>query len=204
MKAAQVNVGSRLVDSVALVQTPAMAQKLKASGVDGVIQYLGTVTPKVIENIIGAGMGFMPVTYADTWDPSVTIVHLNTLGLPQGCDVWFDIESVTTKSSSQLITAINAWAHAIAAEGFAPCMYVGAGVLLTSQELYSLGVVRYWKGLSRIVDRAGQLAEPECGWCMTQLYPSVTWGGMYVDVNFVQQDYHGRLPTWAIASITPP
>lgn len=192
---ANANVGARGTDSVTLISTAAQAQSLKAAGVDFCLQYLGSVTSAIIDVILAAGLAFMPVTYADKFDGPTTVNELKALNLPAGCTVWLDVESVTMDPTA-LKTAINNWATAVQAAGFVAGIYVGSGCPLTSAELYQLKVTRYWKAASRILDRNGQLAEPGCGWCMFQGYPSETVGTVWSDYDFVWQDYRGRLPSW--------
>jgi hypothetical protein len=95
---------------------------------------------------------------------------------------------------------INAWADAVSGAGWMPGLYVGAPQPLSSDELFALRVVRYWHGQGRCVDRSGLLAEPTCGWVMSQMYPSAVRGGVLVDVNVIGQDYRGRLPSWMASS----
>ncbi len=197
---ATATVGARGTDSVTLITTAAQAQALKASGNDFVIQYLGSVTSAIVDIILAAGLAFMPVTYADKWDGPTTVNELKALGLPTGCTVWLDVEGVGAMDPTALKAAINNWATAVQAAGFVAGLYVGSGCPLTSIELYQLKVTRYWHSLSRTVDRNGQDSCPACGWCMYQLFPSVTWGGVWSDVDFIQQDWQGRLPTWVKAA----
>lgn len=68
---------------------------------------------------------------------------------------------------------------------------------LTSEELYSLKHVRYWRGQGQVRDRHNALAAPACGWCMTQEYPSKMRGGISVDDDTIGPDKLGRLPVWA-------
>ena len=101
---------------------------------------------------------------------------------------------------------INTWADAIANAGYQPGLYVGSPQPLSGAELYALKVERYWKAPSRVVDRFGRLGEPDCGWCMYQLWPQRHWPSdedpnrVWVDVGFVQQDYRGRMPSWVVCS----
>jgi hypothetical protein len=81
-----------------------------------------------------------------------------------------------------------------------PGVYVAPPQQLTSDELWSLRVVRYWKGGGSIRDRNGALAEPaHCGWCLTQMWPSQMCAGMLVDYDAVGEDFRGRLPSAAYA-----
>jgi GH25 family lysozyme M1 (1,4-beta-N-acetylmuramidase) len=143
----------------------------------------------------------MPVTYADKFDGPTTVSQLETLGLPQGCTVWLDVEGLSVDlSAQQVINQINAWADEVSAAGYQPGIYVGSNALLTSLELYQLHVVRYWHSMSAIVDRNGQLAQPGCGWCQFQLFDTTIIAGVSVDVNFIQKDWQGRVPSWVVAA----
>ncbi|MBX3218932.1 MAG: peptidoglycan-binding protein [Labilithrix sp.] len=108
--------------------------------------------------------------------------------------------------ATELIAKINAWADAVANAGYQPGLYIGSPQPLTGKELYALKVVRYWKAPARVVDRFGELGEPNCGYCMYQLWPEIHWPSnddpnrVWVDVDFIQQDYKGRVPSWVVAS----
>jgi hypothetical protein len=197
MKTTLSHVGARGIDSVALVSSPEVARRVHASGIDFVLQYLGSVTADIVKTITDASLGFMPVTYANRLDGPKTVAALRGLGLPKGVTVWGDVENRATVDPVVLEATINGWATAVQAEGYEAGLYVGPGCPLTSKELYALRVTRYWHCGARIQDRNMQIAEPECGWCMYQLFPSVTWGGIFSDIDVVQQDFRGRLPTWA-------
>jgi Domain of unknown function (DUF1906) len=200
MKTAQAFVGARGTDSVTII-TAATAAKFKTSGLDFCLQYLGTVTAAEVLAITAAGLAFMPVTYADQFDGLETVSELKALGLSEGCTVWLDLESIGTDIAiPTLKQQINQWATDVIAAGFQPGLYVGANSQLTSLELYQLSVVRYWHSESRILDRNGQPAEPACGYCAFQLYPTQIWEGVSVDLDFIQQDYLGRLPFWVVSS----
>jgi hypothetical protein len=193
-------IGARGVDSYANIDKPELAQSVVDAGAEFAIQYLGRMTPSTRDVILGAGLALMPVTLGSSVSrPQVTLAELRALQLPERTTVWLDVEGVFP-DVAELEAEINAWAHALIAAGFEPGIYVGAGCPLTSSELYSLSVVRYWKSLSRITDRHGQIAEPiPCGWCMYQLFESRSWGGLWSDLNVIQMDYHKRLPTWVRA-----
>lgn len=198
LAAKQAFVGARGIDAVTLISSMDSARRVREAQVDFVVQYLGSVTPEIVSYVTDAGCGFMPVTYADKFDGYATVQQLARLKLPPLTTTWLDVEGVGTIDPLALQGKINDWAMAIDAAGFEPGMYVGPNSLLTSIELYRLKVRRYWRSAARIVDRNGELAEPACGYCMFQLLPSITWGGIFSDVDFVQQDYRQRLPTWAI------
>ncbi len=209
MKAARhAFVGARGVDSVQAITTQAQAQALKDSGIDFCIRYLGGTSSAEVDLIIAVGLAFMPVTYsrAPGWLPSAQLgtldgnnaaSHCIALGLPKGATVWLDLEG-PGGHSQDIIDWVTAWCLPMKAAGYDCGLYVGYGTQLTSHELYALPVDRYWHSISRVTDSAGQLAEPQCGWCMYQLQPSRMWANTWVDVDCVQEDYQGRLPTWTV------
>ncbi len=201
MKTQLARVGARGIDCVQTVRVQD-ARALKAEGIDFCVRYLGGVSRTELDAILAAGLAFMCVTYANRFDGAQAVAQLASLGLPKGTTVWLDVEgeSVYKTPPLELIAKINAWAAAVKAAGFEPGIYVGSPQPLTSEELFKLGVVRYWNALSREQDRNGKLAEPSCGWCMWQMHPSVMWAGVWVDVNIIGQDFHSRLPTWVVAS----
>lgn len=220
MKSAQAFVGARGVDSLPFSQggTAAQAKALKESGIDFFVGYLGAMTPARLSAVLDAGLAFMPVTFAGEYKDGGAdeVAQLKALGLPKGTSVWLDLEGLEAwkMDPGALMRLINDWAAPIAANGWLPCLYVGAPQPLTSAELFSLRVYRYWWGLGRCVDRTGALAfpsptdrngkltEPSCGWCMIQNFHGQKSGmmwkdtGVFVDTNIIQCDYRGRLPVW--------
>ncbi len=202
MKVAPARVGCTLVDSLPFSQggTETQARALRASGVDGLVGYLGCMSASRLAHVLDAGLAYIPVTLAGEYNdgPADELGQLAALGIPRGATVFLDMEGMAAFKADPptLIAKVNAWADGIAAAGFIPGLYVGVPQPLTSEELYALRVSRYWRGQGSIRDRHSALAEPTCGWCMTQAYPSVTWGGVLVDVNMVSQDYRARVPSW--------
>lgn len=195
--AAPAFVGARGTDSVTLLSGD-VAQNLKASRIDFVLRYLGSVTAAELRDILDAGLAFMPVTYANRFDGAQTVAEAHALELPAATTLWLDVED-THDDAATVTRKINGWARVVLAASFMPGLYVGAGVGLTSLELYALAVVRYWRSMSRIVDRFGELAEPACGFCVEQCYDTVSWGGIRADIDFVHKDWRERLPNWAKA-----
>jgi hypothetical protein len=198
-------VGARGTDSVQAIDA-AHAQALKTWGMDFAIRYLGSVTSSEIDAILDAGLAFMPVTYGLKHGTPLhqalglmygdrSVKQAQALGIPKGTTVWLDLEDCTG-TAKEISSFVNSWSSVVSGAGFMPGLYVGAGAVLSSAELYALSVVRYWQSLSKEVDARGQIAEPGCGWCMIQLFPSVTVAGVFVDVDVVQQDYRNRTPAW--------
>jgi hypothetical protein len=206
MKTQLAEVGSRGVDSYpyCLAGTEEQAKALRVSGLDFFVGYLGVITPGRLKYILDSGMAFMPVTLAGRYSGPEAVASCVKLGLPKGCTVWLDLEGQASyvMPPAELIAKINAWAKAMIAAGYQPGLYIGSPQPLTAAELYQLAVVRYWKAPSRVVDRNGVIHDgPKCGFCMYQLWDSRKWRrtGVFVDVDFIQKDFQGRLPSWVVA-----
>ena len=193
----QACVAAQGVDAVTLINADA-ARALKNKGISYALQYLGTVTPTSLNGLLSAGLAFMPVTYANAFSGTQTVAECKALEVSPGTTVWLDLESVRGLGPASVCSAVNAWADAVQTAGYMPGLYAGSGSLLTNDELYSLHVVRYWKSLSKVIDRHGVYAEPDCGWCMYQLFPSLSLAGVWVDIDVVQEDYKHRLPFWTV------
>lgn len=197
------SVGARGVDSYpfSLGGTSDQALALARCGIDFFVGYLGVISKTRLQYILDAGLAFMPVTIAAQYDGKVSAKACQELGLSPGCTVWLDLEGTPSYNTPPdvLIARINAWADAVAAAGYQPGLYVGSPQPLTGEELYKLRVVRYWKAPSRVFDRNGKAWDgPACGWCMYQCWPQLHWRdtGVFVDVDFVQEDFRGRVPSW--------
>lgn len=190
MKTEPAAVGARGVDSLAYSQSgdPAGAAALKTAGVDYFVGYLGAMSATRLAAVLGAGLAFMPVTFADAFNGASTVTQCKLLGLPAGCTVWLDLESAPHVDAA----TANAWATAVRAAGYDPGLYVGANQPFDGAALFALGFDRYWRAPGLIPEPSG------CGYCMYQLYPSVTRAGLLVDVDFVQADWRGRVPNWVV------
>lgn len=200
-------VGARGVDSLQFSQTGSRAQAegMRRAGADFFVGYLGAMSPLRLQFLIESGLAFMPVTFANQFDGPRAVAQCMNLGLPAGCTVWLDLEgkAVYDMRPDKLSGIINAWADAVARGGYQPGLYVGSPQPLTSEELFALHCVRYWDAMSEECDRFGKLARPRCGFCMSQLNPSRDWGGVWSDIDFIGQDFLGRLPSW-VQGAPPP
>ncbi len=195
-------VGAVVVDSLQFSQggTLAQAQALRSAGVDAVALYLGVARKTQLQAVLDAGMGALFVTLASEYLDGANdeIAQLRVIGAPKGSTVFADMEGLQAHQTAAALSPIlNTWSKGIVGEGHLAGLYVGSPQGLTSGELWRLpNFTRYWKGQGSTRDRNGDLAEPDgCGWCLTQMYPSVTAGGILVDYNMVGQDYRGRVPS---------
>lgn len=209
MRVEKAFVGARGVDSVqfSMGGSATQAEALKRKGIDFFVGYLGAMNAARLAAVLAAGLAFMPVTYAGEYEDGAEdeIAQLKALGVPQGTTVWLDLEGQKAfdTPSAQLIAKINAWADKIIAAGYLPGLYIGSPQPLTGDELAKLKVVRYWKAPSRVFDHDGKAWDgpSAIGFCMWQMWPSVMWfdTNIFLDVDFIGQDFKGRVPTWVVA-----
>jgi hypothetical protein len=210
MRAVPAKLGAVVADSLPYSEggTPAIAQALRADGIDCIVGYLGAITASRIGYLHDAGIAFMPVTFAKAYSGPSAVSQMNALGLPQGATVFLDVESEMIMAETPgtpnaavlaLIAKINAWADAVESAGFHPAGYFGVPQPLTSDELWLLRVKLYWRGMGSLRDRFNHLAEPtKSGVVMTQSYPTVVRGGIDVDVQTLGKDYLGRSAMWCV------
>jgi hypothetical protein len=163
------------------------------------------LTSNETQEIINAGLALMAVqhTRMPGWIPNANLGVADggyaahnaiTAGLPSGVSVCCDLEGVAAGANAKDVMAYcNAWDEAVSAAGYLPVLYVGGACGLTADELYALRFTRYWKSQSLVPEVTRR------GFCMIQLFPSVTIAGVSVDVNVVQQDYQGGVPKWLVA-----
>jgi Domain of unknown function (DUF1906) len=187
--------------------TPELLAAARAAGFQCAIRYLDQITPEDRDAIFGAGMACMLVSTCrgPGWAPSGPqgladgqrhLAEATAVGM-QASTIFYDVEGVGPDPTG-LIAQISNWAAVF----IKPGLYYGAGAVLTGLEMYKLPVTAYWRGQSRPIDRFGQLQEPSCGNMMVQLYPATAIAGVPVDVSFIQKDFVGRLPYWAVSSWT--
>lgn len=155
--------------------------------------YIEKVTAAELSAQLAAGIAFLPVTYALDFDAASQISRLQALGIPKSVTIFLDVEGVSLDAAT-LITEINTWARAMTAAGYEAGLYVGAGIPLTDVQIYALAVTKYWHSVSKVPDPSVR------GCCIRQLRPDdVAPTGVDVDVNVIERDYEGGLPTLAVA-----
>lgn len=185
-------------DTISTLNTDA-ARALWAYGCRFLMRYIEETSAEEIASLLGYGFALGFCTLAEDFNGQAAVGKLQALGVPPGVDIFLDVEGVEL-DPAELIAKIAAWSAPVRMAGYGPAMYVGAGALLTSSELSMLPVYRYWRGCSRLVDRFGAVVEPTRGFCIIQGRPDDTRiGGTTVDVDFMQTDYLGDLPTMVFA-----
>ncbi len=180
-------------DTLQTVTPPEFAE-LAARGVVWRAGYIEKTSAEELAEQLAAGIAFCPVTYALDFNAAAHVAKLQALGIPKGVTVFLDIEGQNL-DPTVLINKINAWAFSIRQAGYDPGMYVGAGCPLNDAQLYALDVDRYWHSVSRVPDPKVR------GCCVRQIRPNdVKPTGLDIDVDIVEPDYEGGLPTFASAA----
>lgn len=201
-------VGALGVDTVATI-TQAQALSLAKHGYSFVVRYLGGVTQEEVANIFFAelaimlvgysrGVGWLPTAALGSYDGASAVAHTKALQLPPGLTLWCDLEGMSG-TAADTIEYAEAWGAQVAAAGYVPGVYVGAGIPLDAQQLYALNNIHaYWHSCSVV---------PDVGSCSYQMYqlnpPNIVFAkdagvaALEVDIDVVQQDHSGRLPFWA-------
>lgn len=180
------------VDTLATVsKTDALA--LVAKGAVFRLGYIDKVTPEEIADGQSVGLAFGPVTYALEFDGAHTVARLQALGIPQGVTVWLDVEGQNL-DPGVMMSKIDTWAKTVQAAGYIAGLYIGAGCPLTEDQLQALAVTRYWRSVSRVVQPTTRQT------CMIQHRPpNVMVAGKLVDVDTIEADFEGAVPTFAAA-----
>jgi Rv2525c-like, glycoside hydrolase-like domain len=80
--------------------------------------------------------------------------HALQIGFPEGVNVWLDLNGAKSRTAHEaMIAYCNAWFAEVESAGFVPGVYVGAGAILTGNELFwRLTTKHHWKSRSRVPD----------------------------------------------------
>lgn len=153
-------------------------------------------------DILNSGLALMPVQHvrAPGWRPVQALgqqdgqeaaLIAQTIGFPAGVNVWCDLEAVNPAAQAQdVIAYCRAWHEAVRAAGFSPGLYVGAGTLLTEQQLFDLPFQHYWRSSSNVPDL------PSRGYQLVQFRPTIQLNGIPVDLDVTLPDSRGDSARW--------
>jgi len=205
--------GSAGVDTVA-VATPTIAAAWRAAGKTFAIRYGTSVTSAEVLALTSVGLGVVFISYgrksgftaaSGAADAQAILDHLKSIGVPRGgmLTILVDLEDPAGAIIADITTYEHAFAATIVATGCTSGAYIGAGLTMTSAELYALAATRYYKSGSRIVDAQGNAAEPQCGYCLVQGLPfDQQCGGTEVDFDAAFEDFEGRscFAIWATST----
>jgi hypothetical protein len=179
--------------------TPSLAQQLQPQ-FGFVVRYLSALSTTEINDILGSGLwlelvnfahkpGWLPTASMGTADGQKDVQLLKQLGIPQGMELWIDLEG-SAGSVADTTDWINSRALQIVSAGYLAGLYVGNSCVLDGPQLYALpNISRYWQAYNQ------GIPEPQCGFCQFQLFPpNQTVSGVLVDLDYSSSDYKGRVP----------
>lgn len=192
------------------VLTAQQAAAFKSSGYAFCVRYLARnngqgsddLSYNEAKSILDAGLALSAVQHVPSpgWTPTAALgttygtnaaANAASIGLPQGMNLWCDLEGVAAGTpTQQVIDYSNAWYDAVHAAGYVPGIYVGASCMLTGNQLYqNLRFQHYWKSLSNVP------AIPNRGYQLIQTMGS-TVNGVSTDNDSTQDDLLGGAVLW--------
>ena len=172
------------------------------------VQPTGDLSEAEANVILSAGLALMPVQHVapENWSPSRALgirngknaaKHTRQIGFPEGVNVWLDLEGAKTSTPHEtMIAYCNAWFAEVEGAGFVPGVYVGAGAILTGNELFwRLTTKHYWKSGSRVPDI------PHRGYQLIQtIIRNDKIDGVSIDRNLTKNDSFGSSVLWLSTS----
>ncbi len=196
--------------------TASLAQKFFAQGYKFCLRYVSRgaestqdLSQQEATDILNSGLALMPVQHVRKpgWSPSQSlgeqdgqnaVTNAQGVGFPAGVSIWCDLEGVDRTVQPQDVTDYcEAWFGAVNQADYIPGLYVGAGALLSGQQLHDLSFQHYWRSQSRVPDI------PIRGYQMIQLFPSIQINGVAVDLDVVQDDQQGGQAQWLQVDVGP-
>jgi len=198
MRAAIAKIAAKGIDTIQPISVK-NALDLQDRGIEFVVRYVNSISQAEIDGLLHAKMPFMLVTFAKEYNFAQLYDRLKLLNIPSQATVYFDLEAEKAENVPQIIKKSNNIARMLKSADKIPGLYYGAGLQLTSSELYQLEFTRYWESCSKELDRFNKESSPRCDPCMIQLYPpNQDLCGLKVDYDVVQMDFNNRLPTWIV------
>jgi hypothetical protein len=190
--------------------TAAQAKAFQKAGYSFCVRYIPRTAQLVKNNltndeavgILNAGLALMPVQHVALpgWAPNTNLgtVYGNfavsyardIVGLPQGINIWCDLEEVATTSDPRDVMAYcQAWYYAVHLAGYVPGLYVGYGTMLTPDQLYNdISFQHYWRAYNgpQVSTRGYQLIQK------TEQHVN----GITIDPDLTQHDEMGDSAIW--------
>ena len=169
----------------------------------GAGQNPGDLSNAEAAGILQSGLALVAVQHVNAygWQPTAAlgITHgsnaasnAQSIGLPQGMNLWCDLEGVATGTAAQqVIDYCSAWYNAVYEAGYVPGLYVGPLAVLTGQQLYDLPFQHYWKSASHVPD------VPVRGYQLIQGL-TATVLGIGIDPDTTQDDAEGGAVLWVV------
>jgi len=160
------------------------------------------LTGQEATDILHSGLALMPVQHARArgWSPDASLgqrdgqealANAEAIGFPHGVSLWCDLEEVNRAAQAQdVIDYARAWHQAVSAASYSPGLYVGAGTLLSGQQLFNLPFRHYWRSSSSVPDI------PKRGYQLIQFSPSIQLNGIAIDLDVALRDQEGGSARW--------
>ncbi len=185
-----------------------LARQFFSQGYKFCLRYLSraqaaqNLTAQEATGILNSGLALMPVQHARPpgWSPDASLgqadgqeasANAKAIDFPSGVSLWCDLEEVNTAAQAQdVIDYARAWYHAVSAAGYSPGLYVGAGTLLTGQQLFNLPFRHYWRSSSSVPDI------PKRGFQLIQFSPAIQLNGIAIDLDVALRDHRGSSARW--------
>lgn len=163
--------------------TPSDASNFKNAGYSFCIRYIPRTADLIKNNltntealgILNAGLALMPVQHVALpgWKPTTNLGTIygnyaatyarQVVGLPQGVNVWCDLEGVAPGTSpNDVIAYCQAWYYAVHIAGYIPAIYVGYDTMLSPEQIYDeLSFQHYWRAYNgpEVATRGFQLIQ---------------------------------------------
>jgi Domain of unknown function (DUF1906) len=192
-----------------------LARQFFSQGYKFCLRYLSraqaaqNLTAQEATDILDSGLALMPVQHARPlgWSPDASLGRADgqeasrnakATGFPTGVSLWCDLEGVDAGARAQDVTDYaRAWYHAVHAAGCSPGLYVGAGTLLSGQQLFDLPFRHYWRSSSRVPDILKR------GYQLIQFSPAIQLNGIAIDLDVALPDSQGGSARWLRASVAP-
>jgi hypothetical protein len=167
----------------------------------------GDLSRTEADTILNAGLALMAVQHVarQNWVPAVALgetyganaaANARHAGLPPGVNIWLDLEGVRADTPRQdVIDYCNAWFAAVGVAGYATGIYVGAGIVISADDLYwNLKTKHYWKSGSNVPD------VPNRGYQLIQRIPPGADDSFNVDTDVTRTDSFGDAVQWLTRS----
>lgn len=161
----------------------------------------GDLTAAEANTILSGGLALMAVQHvaASPWNPTQAlgtqygtnaVACAREVGLPPGMNIWLDLEGCASGTPAEnVIDYCNAWFAQVRGAGYVPGLYVGAGAILHSDQLYwELDCEHYW--------RSGSSSTPEVAVRGYQLFQYIPGGSSDIDVDVTRNDLLGGTVLW--------
>jgi hypothetical protein len=142
--------------------------------------------------------GWSPDASLGQADGQEASANAKATGFPTGVSLWCDLEGVNTSARAQdVMDYAQAWYNAVNTASYSPGLYVGAGTLLSGQQLFDLPFRHYWRSSSRVPDI------PKRGYQLLQFSPALQLNGIAIDLDVALPDQRGDSARWLRASAAP-